>query len=688
MKDVIVDAPAAVREASLEGDMAGKLAGAAVASVSAGGENLPEDLLFNLPMMGADVMFGAGFMGDGAITAIIDSGTVAHGSFLRGGCQSAEPTLLGGETWIGGADPTEPSATSPLNGNHGSEVGTVIAANALYSWPTGHIVPQVISTHAPGSIIPNGATQLMPMIGVAPCSHLYALKVFSAFGGGAPTSDVVAAMERAIDLKLNFDAGMPSVPVSGSGAPEDPFVYDSLNITTVNMSLGGATLFATQDFDDLLTEAMVDAGITLVNSAGNEGHSAMTGGSAGTGRGSLTAGAASTAAHERIYVDLFLANGFGTLYRASEHTQTATFSSRGPSADGRISTDAVANGDSIWMGGANGGCCLIGSGTSFSAPQIAGASALLHAAFPDATGEEVRNALVYSANPNLLGDNSGPIDQGNGFIDIPAAYTMLATDSVPAGLPTGAAGASVTDNIEALGFEVISIGNGGSYTVTLEDLAPGQVGHIFLASHKNTEQFSISLSNLSPALPPGQQNQLFGDDLFVHVQDAITSDEAVIASGFINADTVLTVDNPQSGIVRVGIMGDWTNAGTISVDVEITEVRGSGGPKLAGGKVAHGGFDGYLVNIPAGLGSATFELSWNNDWGSFPTDDLDLVLWNAVYGFNFDGATFASPERATLVAPEPGIWEVYVDGFTVWGVHGGPRSKYQLHAWDQDGNAL
>jgi hypothetical protein len=247
-------------------------------------------------------MLGAGFAGDGAITAIIDSGTSHHFTLQRSGCASLEPTVMGGEVYIGGADPAEPSATSFLNGDHGTWGGTTIAANAVIGLPS--FYTNIIKDHAPGSVWDWGGTDVIPMIGAAPCSNIYALKVFSAFGGGAPSSDVLAAMERAITLKSNFDAGMPSAPVSGDGSPDNPFVYDSLDIGVVNMGLGGGTLYAGMDLSDQLTLVMLDHDITIVNSAGNEGHAAMTGGSAGTGRGTLTAAAASSSAHERILRDI------------------------------------------------------------------------------------------------------------------------------------------------------------------------------------------------------------------------------------------------------------------------------------------------------------------------------------------------------------------------------------------------
>jgi len=685
-KDRIVNEPKAVEKEEMQ-TKAELVALSGVQALSDDSVVRPDGYLLNLDMMGAHLMLGAGFAGDGAITAIIDSGTSHHFTLQRGGCASPDPTVMGGEVYIGGADPTEPSATSYSNGDHGTWVGTTIAANAVIGLPSYYT--DIIKDHAPGSVWDFGGVDVIPMIGAAPCSNIYALKVFSALSDdGAPSSDVLAAMERAITLKANFDAGMPSVPVSGVGSPEDPFVYDSLDIGVVNMSLGGGTLYAGMDLDDQLTLIMLDNDITIVNSAGNEGHAAMTGGSAGTGRGTLTAAAASSSAHERILRDIQYGPGVGALWRTSTHTQTATFSSRGPTADGRISTDVIANGHAVLAGGAPEFSIFWVSGTSFSAPNVAAAAAVLRSAVPSASALQVRNSLVETANPTLLGDNSAPIDQGAGFVDIPAAYTALMGGGVSNDLPTGEESASVKGNIEAIGFETITTGNSGSYQMHIADLAPGQVSHLFLDSKKTTDQFAIKLTNITPALPPGGQNQIWGDDVFVLVQDARTSDEDIKLGGYYTSDTTLVMDNPGTGIVRLAVMGDSTNGGNISLDVEIMEVRSPAGKALAKGNLPQSDNDLIEIEVPAGTSEATFELAWNNHWGRYPTDDLDLILFHTAYGLIWDGATFASPERVVISAPASGTYTAIVDGYTVWGVHGGAGSKYELHAWDQDGNSF
>lgn len=688
-KDLMVERPSAVHEIDVAGE--GELTAEQAGEIEG---NLPDDYLFNLELMGSDELLAQGYSGDGVIVAIIDTGTAPVSSFNRAGCAAPGPTVLGGETFIGSADPTEPPATSFANGNHGTWVGTTMSANTLLLFGNGGAIVPALNAYAPDSVFPFSATQsIVPMIGPAPCAQIYALKTFKAAGGGAPTSDIVAAMERAIELKENYDAGVPANPSpAGCGAADNPCVYDALNIQVVNMSLGGPTLYAGYDLDDLLTVKMLDVGITVINSAGNEGHAAMTGGSAGTGFGTITSGAASTAAHERILRDIQFGTGIGGLYRPSDETQMATFSSRGPSSDGRVSVNNVANGFAVLVENANDLCCSLVSGTSFSAPNTAGVVAQVRQAMPGASAAQLRNAMIQSADPSILAASATPFDQGEGFVDGPAALALLQSGSVDEDLERGPEGAKVKGNISSLGVKVINLGNGGTYETTLSDLIPGQVAHFFVETKKGTRALEVTLSNIEPELPPAQQNAFFGDDVFLKIQDARTSDEDNLlpfpgGDAFVNSDTTFVV-TPEEGIVRLGVMGDWTNAGKISTDVTIREVRGPLPGKPTNDRVAEGDSDVYAVDVPAGAASATFHLRWNNNWGAYPTDDLDLIILDPAGGVIFSGATLSSPEVVEIANPAAGTWTVIVDGFTVWGVRRGGSSPYQLRVFDEAGDSL
>ncbi|MBI5454906.1 MAG: S8 family serine peptidase [Deltaproteobacteria bacterium] len=107
------------------------------------------------------------------------------------------------------------------------------------------------------------------------------------------------------------------------------------------------------------------------------------------------------------------------------------FSSRGPSAcDGGSFPDITAPGESIKSAGlTNGGMYPDSysyvSGTSFAAPHLSGAIALLSSAFPTAARAEIEAALVDSARD--LGATGPDNSYGRGMIWVDGAYSLLSS---------------------------------------------------------------------------------------------------------------------------------------------------------------------------------------------------------------------------------------------------------------------
>ncbi len=95
-----------------------------------------------------------------------------------------------------------------------------------------------------------------------------------------------------------------------------------------------------------------------------------------------------------------------------------TFSSHGPTYDGRIKPEVVARGVGTYGAGTNGIDSFIsGQGTSLSTPLVAGACALILEAHPNWTPMMVREALMLTADGNTSPDNT----RGFGLIDVVAA---------------------------------------------------------------------------------------------------------------------------------------------------------------------------------------------------------------------------------------------------------------------------
>jgi hypothetical protein len=668
---------------------------------------LPDDYNFNNSLINAAGVQAAGNLGQNIITAVIDTGT-AKAPVVP----SLSGTVIGGENFVT-ADPIQ-SATSRRNDPHGTWVGTVIAAHAAFVFANTSSLVRSLRIHAPSSVIacpgppfvpPCAADRsIIPMIGVAPASKVYALKVFDSRGGGAPTSRIVAAMDRAITLRRNFNDGVASAPVSGDGSEDNPFVFNSLKIEVVNMSLGGPTLFAGRELDELLTIRMLEVGIAPAVSAGNDGFGAMTTSGAGDGIGALGLAAASTATHERVLRDVQRGVGIGALFRPTTHTQTAFFSSRGPTADGRFKPDVIANGFATFMQGTcqgNAGCLAgtalapisLVSGTSFSGPTAAGALVLLRKGAASASAVNLRNAIIDTANPFMLGDGSGLIDQGRGFLDVAAALTRLQSGPLSSQLIGSNPEEKVRANVAEIGFRPVRLED-GQFSTHVSNLVPGQVAQFFVQTAID-DKLTIRLTNIAPENPPATQNQLFGDDLFVLVNDAPTSFSELLfppptppnvpaVSPFLTQDTTITA-TASPGLVRVSLQGDWTNAGRISADLSIMREHVDTGRSTVEGKVAQGQLLAIPIVVPAGAARLDFEVSWKENWSRYPTNDVDLILRTPAGELNFAGATLSSPERVTIKNPAAGTWTAFIAGFTIQAQleddhepHEVPRDEFEL----------
>jgi subtilisin family serine protease len=99
----------------------------------------------------------------------------------------------------------------------------------------------------------------------------------------------------------------------------------------------------------------------------------------------------------------------------------ASFSSPGPTADGRIKPEVCAMGVRTIVAASTptSGDALYewGSGTSYSTPQVAGAAALLLEIHPGWTVTQVRSALMSTASRASAPNN----DFGSGIINATAA---------------------------------------------------------------------------------------------------------------------------------------------------------------------------------------------------------------------------------------------------------------------------
>jgi subtilisin family serine protease len=596
-----------------------------------------------------------GFTGEGTIVAVIDSGYRPGFTYLDG-----DQSLIGGKDFVGDGL----GFSNVANDGHGTFAAGLISGNG--SFLPGDALQQALSSYAPAALDPT--TGELTLLGTAPSAKIYAVRVFGVDASvGAPLSLILEAIQHVIDLRRDYDRS--------HGAR-------GLKIDVCNLSLGVSTLYAGRDILDRSVDALLKAGIVPVVSGGNTGPSSLTIASPGSSMSALTVGGITRAANDRILAELIFGPGTGGLYHPSSGTQTSWFSSRGPNADGRLDPDVVVSAQGNFAQGycpdqildACDGDISVASGTSFSAPIVSGIAAVLRQAFPNASATEIRNSIIETARKNQIDDGSLDIDRGNGVPDAFGAYKMIASGRVQDYLPRPPfPDEEVSRNVErSTDLTVFS----GNVRLSTGKLKPGQRFDVLYNVEPGTESVVVSINHIEFSLPLQQQNQFF-----VNIHSSKTS--SIGANGdysvgfyteqspFLFDDAEFTMSDPDTGIMRITLLGDFINAGNVSSDVNIHSIHESLPHVTAAGTIHDKKMKTIPIQIPAGVQKADFLLSWEDDWGHYPTSDIDMTIVDPdgnvfVNGSGSQpGATLAEPERATVENPAPGTWQVVVDGFNI-----------------------
>jgi len=239
-------------------------------------------------------------------------------------------------------------------------------------------------------------------------SHPHGTYVLSVMGGHLPGKYSGAALGASYWLLRTEDASSEFRIEEYNWLAGAEFA-DSVGADIINSSLG-YTRFddpaQNYEYSDLDGQTTVIAraankafskGILVVSSAGNYGAQSWRYiGSPADAHGALAVG--------------------GT----NSEGQRVNFSSVGPSADGRVKPEVMAQGQGVSV------LNLVGStananGTSFSAPLVAGMAACLWQKFPRATNEQVQNAIIRSADRYMMPDSL----YGYGIPDFGKAVEIL-----------------------------------------------------------------------------------------------------------------------------------------------------------------------------------------------------------------------------------------------------------------------
>lgn len=608
-----------------------------------------------------DKLHAQGFTGKNTIVALIDSGYRPGFSYL-----DSDHSLIGGIDFVGDGN----GFSNIANDGHGTFVAGLISGKG--SFVISDTLHDVIQAYASAALDPQ--TGELSLIGTAPSAKLYAVRVFGVdASAGAPLSVILKAIQHVIDLRKDW---------------EESHGTRGLKIDVCNLSLGVRTLAAGRTLLDRSIDALLMAGIVPVVSTGNTGPSSLTVASPGSSMSALTVGGITRAANDRILAELVLGPGTGTLYHPSSGTQTSWFSSRGPNADGRLDPDVVANGLANFAQGycpaqVQDACdndLSIASGTSFSTSIVSGIVATLRQAFPQATATELRNSIIASGRRSLITDGSTTIDDGNGLPDALEAFNLLNLGDAPDFIPApGNPAPEVERNVERSTDLVVYSGN---VQLTTGFLKPGQRFDVLYKVEPGTRKVVVTLDDFQFSLPPGQQNPFFGgDDMFVNIHSAKTSSIGATGdyilgfyteeSPFVFDDSQFQIDDPDTGIMRITLLGDFINAGKISAGIHVHSIVDSLPAPTARGVIQNGETLMIPVTVPPGTHNAEFVLSWGEDWGHYPTSDIDMTLINPVGRIfvNKDGrqpgVSQAGPERADIKNPHPGTWQVLIKGFDI-----------------------
>jgi len=217
------------------------------------------------------------------------------------------------------------------------------------------------------------------------------------FGGVAPDATVI--------LSKSEDTSQEE-PIEEDWWVEGLEWLEETGADVVTSSLGYIDWYGPEQLDGqtavttIAANVALDNGLILVNSAGNEGPDAWTLVAPADADGLIAVGAVDVLGH------------------------LADFSSRGPTADGRIKPDVCAMGVDNWVVDATTtDAYRQGSGTSYAAPMVAGLTALLLQAFPGTGPDEMWDLLTSTASSAAMPDN----EMGWGIVSGVAAVGLYCT---------------------------------------------------------------------------------------------------------------------------------------------------------------------------------------------------------------------------------------------------------------------
>ena len=392
--------------------------------------------------------------------------------------------------------------------------------------------------------------------------------------------------------------------------------------------------------------------------------------------------------------------------------EMAAFSARGPApVPDILKPDVTAPGVNILAGfspdsaySTEGENFAYLSGTSMSAPHVAGVAALIRQAHPDWSPATIKSALMTTSRQDITSSggigNASPFDFGAGHIDPNSAINP------------GLAYEITDDEFDAFVADMENEGRQLNLaSVSLSKLANSQT--VTRRVSNVDDEAGSYLLEVSP--PPGMRVDIVPNSISLAPGESASFDITITyESGPLDlwrfgsftwrsADHAVysPITVKPTSVLAPEEIDTFGGTGALSFDVEFgysggysAGVHGLTLPLVVSGFVDNDptktftfrstdGVTRHVISVPAGQLFARFALF---DALSDGDDDLDLY----VYYCGLDGSSCTrigesgeptSDERFDVYRPAEGLYAVHVHGFETDQVQGGPGANYQLLAW-------
>ncbi len=224
-------------------------------------------------------------------------------------------------------------------------------------------------------------------------------------GAGWWTGQTARAPQQTSDQRTQ------TIAAETFGQGLDELAGNPVEVITLSIGFDGDTNAADQ-WSLALDHVVGTNGRTVTVAAGNSGPA------------SGTLDGYPSAAYNAIIV-----GATGQTYGTPDYSQVASYSSRGPSDDGRVKPDMVAPGSQLYLPDVNGGWESV-NGTSFATPIVAGGAALLTDMGIDrglSTDPRVIKSVLLNSADKLAGWSHTPsqpldLNQGAGEMNLSKAF--------------------------------------------------------------------------------------------------------------------------------------------------------------------------------------------------------------------------------------------------------------------------